>query len=129
MIMTERRKWLVLVFLLGICMTGCGRKETGSDLLTDTKEAIVPVKEVVVPAVEETPECIALHVYCGDEQAENIVQKTVYVEEVTEQSIMEELGSALNLDPQAGLKDISFGTYGGDKVVMLDLHLLIYIMT
>ena len=62
MIMTERRKWLVLVFLLGICMTGCGRKETGSDLLTDTKEAIVPVKEVVVPAVEETPEGIGLHV-------------------------------------------------------------------
>ena len=122
MIMAERRKWLVLVFLLGICMTGCGRKETGSDLLTDTKEAIVPVKEVVVPAVEETPEGIALHVYCGDEQAENIVQKTVYVEEVTEQSIMEELGSALNLDPQAGLKDISFGTYGGDKVVMLDFN-------
>ena len=52
----------------------------------------------------------------------NIVQKTVYVEEVTEQSIMEELGSALNLDPQAGLKDISFGTYGGDKVVMLDFN-------
>ena len=122
MIMTGRKKWLVLALVLSICLSGCGREETGSDLLTDTKEAVVPVKEAVVPAAEETPEGIALHIYCGDEQAENIVQKTVYVEEVTEQTIMEELSSTLNLDAQAGLRNISFGTYGGDKVVILDFN-------
>lgn len=122
MIMTGKKTCLILALALSICLSGCGREETGSDLLTDTKEAVVPVKEAVVPAVEETPEGIALHIYCGDEQAENIVQKTVCVEEVTEQTIMEELSSALNLDPQASLKSISFGIYGGDKVVMLDFN-------
>lgn len=122
MIMTGKKKWLVLALVPSICLSGCGREETGSDLLTDTKEAVVPVKEAVVPAAEETPDGIALHIYCGDGQAENIVQKTAYVEEVTEQTIMEELSSALNLDAQAGLKSISFGTYGGDKVVILDFN-------
>lgn len=112
----------LLLLLVCICLGGCGKKETGSELLTETKEAVVPVKETVEPVVEKTTEGIALHIYSGDEQAENIVQKTVYVEEVTEQVVMEQLLSALLMDETCGLKEISFGTYGGDKVIMLDMN-------
>lgn len=113
-----RAAWL----LLSICLCGCGRKETGSELLTETQEAVVPITETVEPAVEETEEGIALHIYSGDERAENIVQQTVYVDEVTEQVVMEQVVDALAMDSSAGLKSVSFGMYGGDRVVILDLN-------
>lgn len=87
--------------LLAACcltLTGCARKETGSELLTETKDAVVPVDGKVDPVVEETPEGTAFHLYYGDENAENIVQKTVYVDKVTEDSVMEQLAQALKLD-------------------------------
>lgn len=108
--------------LMCICMAGCGKKETGSEILNETQAAVEPVKEPMEPVVEETVEGIALHVYCGDGQAENIVQKTVYVEEVTEQIVMEKLTEALDMGEEAGLKKISFGMHGGDKVIMLDMN-------
>ena len=61
--------------LLAACcltLTGCARKETGSELLTETKDAVVPVDGKVDPVVEETPEGTAFHLYYGDENAENI---------------------------------------------------------
>lgn len=111
----------LLLVLACICLPGCGKEETGSELLTDTKEAVVPVKESVEPVVEKTAEGIALHIYSGDEQAENIVRKTVYVEEVTEKVVMEQLLSVLEMDASCGLNDISFGMHGGDKVIILDM--------
>lgn len=118
------KKWtgyfLLLVFVC--CLAGCGREETGSELLTEMKEAVTPVKESIEPAVEETVEGIALHIYHGDEQAENIVQDTVYAEEVTEYVVMEQLVKALDMDASAGLKSVSFGMQGGDRVVILDLN-------
>ena len=84
--------------LLAACcltLTGCARKETGSELLTETKDAVVPVDGKVDPVVEKTPEGTAFHLYYGDENAENIVQKTVYVDKVTEDSVMEQLAQAL----------------------------------
>lgn len=111
--------------LLAACcltLTGCARKETGSELLTETKDAVVPVDGKVDPVVEETPEGTAFHLYYGDENAENIVQKTVYVDKVTEDSVMEQLAQALKLDSNIRLKKISFGMHGGDKVVMLDFN-------
>ncbi len=118
------KKWTgyLTMIILGICVAGCGRKETGSELLTETQEAVVPVKEVVEPVVEETTEGIALHIYRGDAQAENIVQETVYVDKVTEQTVMEQLVQALEMDGSAGLKSISFGMHGGDRVAILDLN-------
>jgi len=118
------KKWTgyLAMIILGICVAGCGRKETGSELLTETQEAVVPVKEAVEPVVEETTEGTALHIYRGDEQAENIVQETVYVDKVTEQTVMEQLVQALEMDSSAGLKSISFGMHGGDRVVILDLN-------
>lgn len=118
------KKWAGYAFwiLLCACLSGCGRKETGSELLTETQEAVVPMTETVEPMVEETEEGIALHVYRGDEQAENIVQQTVYVDEVTEQVVMEQLAEALNMDSSVGLKSVSFGMYGGDRVIILDLN-------
>ena len=94
------KKWTGFLLLLALAcdLTGCGRTETGSELLTETKKAVIPIEETVEPAVEETVEGIALHIYCGDEQAENIVQDTIYVEEVTEQIVMEQLVKALNMD-------------------------------
>ena len=71
---------------------------------------------------KETPEGTAFHLYYGDENAENIVQKTVYVDKVTEDSVMEQLAQALKLDSNIRLKKISFGMHGGDKVVMLDFN-------
>lgn len=112
----------LLLILTCICLGGCGKKETGSELLTEMKEAVVPVKETVEPEVEKTAEGISLHIYSGDEQAENIVQKTVYVEEVTEQIVMEQLLEALLMDASCGLKGITFGMHGGDKVIMLDMN-------
>lgn len=118
------KKWtgytVLIMMVLGL--TGCGSKETGSALLTETREAVEPVTEAVEPAVEETPEGTALHVYCGDEHAENIVQQTVYVDEVNEQTVMKELVTALEIDGAAGLKGITFGTHGGDRVAMVDLN-------
>ena len=112
------------MLLAACCLTlaGCGKKETGSELLTETKDAVVPVDGNVDPVVEETSEGTAFHLYCGDENAENIVQKTVYVDKVTEDSLMEELAGALKLDQNIRLKSISFGMHGGDKVVMLDFN-------
>lgn len=91
-------------------------------MLTETKDAVVPVDGKVDPVVEETPEGTAFHLYYGDENAENIVQKTVYVDKVTEDSVMEQLAQALKLDSNIQLKKISFGMHGGDKVVMLDFN-------
>ena len=36
------RRWrgYLLLAAFGICISGCGRKETGSELLTETKEAV-----------------------------------------------------------------------------------------
>jgi len=118
------RKWTeyLVIMLLGICAGGCAGKETGSELLTGTKEAVEPVTEAVEPAVEETAEGIALHIYSGDEAAEHIVQQTVYVEEVTEQIIMEKLKSALDMDRETELENLSFGMHGGDRVAMLDMN-------
>ena len=118
------KKWTGFLLLLALAcdLTGCGRTETGSELLTETKKAVIPIEETVEPAVEETVEGIALHIYCGDEQAENIVQDTIYVEEVTEQIVMEQLVKALNMDTSAGLKSVSFGMQGGDRVVILDVN-------
>lgn len=64
------RKWTeyLVIMLLGICAGGCAGKETGSELLTGTKEAVEPVTEAVEPAVEETAEGIALHIYSGMKQ-------------------------------------------------------------
>lgn len=118
------RKWINYLILAVVCigLAGCGKKETGSELLTEAQEAVAPVKEAVVPAVEETEQGIALHIYCGDEQAENIEQRTVYVDEVTEQVVMEQLIRALGLDQKAALNSIYFGMHGGDRVVILDLN-------
>lgn len=118
------RKWseYLFIILLCICVSGCGRKETGSELLTETKEAVEPVTETVEPAVEKTEEGIALHIYSGDEAAENIVQKTVHVEEVTEQVILRELIRALQMDETVELKKLDFGMHGGDKVVLADMN-------
>lgn len=91
-------------------------------MLNETQAAVEPVKEPMEPVVEETAEGIALHVYCGDGQAEELVRKTVYVEEVTEQIVMEKLAEALDMGEEAGLKKISFGMHGGDKVIMLDMN-------
>lgn len=118
------RKWRNYLVLLICClgMAGCGKKETGSELLTETKEAMEPVTEAVEPVVEETEEGIALHIYCGDEAAEHIVQQTIHVETVTEQILMTELKAALNMDEAAELKELSFGMHGGDKVALLDVN-------
>lgn len=118
------KKWTGYFLLAAscICIAGCGKKQTGSELLTDIKDSVEPVKETVEPAAEKTEEGAALHIYSGDEQAENIVRETVYVDEVTEQVVMEHLVSALEMDQNAELKSISFGTNGGDQVVMLDLN-------
>lgn len=118
------RKWekYLMTALLCVGLAGCGRKETGSDLLTDAQEAVAPVEEAIEPAAERTDEGIALHIYCGDEQAEHIVQRTVYVDEVTEHVVTEQLILALGLDQNAGLKSIFFGMHGGDRVVILDLN-------
>lgn len=118
------KKWTeyLLLGVICICITGCGKKETGSELLTEMKEAVEPVKETVEPVVEKTAEGISLHIYSGDEQAENIIRETVCVDEVTEQVVMEKVVSALEMDKAVALKSISFGMHGGDKVVMLDLN-------
>ena len=118
------RRWrgYLLIAALGVCMGGCGKVETGSELLTETKEAVEPVTEAVEPVAEQTGDGVVLHIYCGDEAAEQIVQQTVQVEEVTEQAIMEELAAALDMDEAAGLREITFGMHGGDKVVMLDMN-------
>ena len=73
-----------MLAVLCISMVGCGKKDSGSELLTEVQETVTPVEEVVKPEGEETPEGIRLHVYSGDESAENIVQHTVYVNEITE---------------------------------------------
>lgn len=109
--------WMVIF----ISLTGCGQKETGSQILNETKEAVEPVEDVK-PIVEETEEGIALHVYCGDAYAEHIEQKTVYVDQVTEQIVMERLALVLNMDEGIRLNRISFGMHGGDKVLMLDMN-------
>lgn len=118
------KKWIGYLLFAAVCIgvVGCGKKETGSELLTETKEAVEPVKEAVEPAVEETVDGIALHIYSGDDQAENIIRETVYVDEVTEQVVMEKLVAVLEMDQSVALKSISFGTHGGDKVIMLDLN-------
>ncbi len=120
--MKKWKEYLIWMTMCGLCLSGCGRKETGSELLTETKEAVEPVTETVEPAAEQTDEGIALHIYSGDEAAEHIVQKTIHVEEVNEQTLMTELKSALNMDEASGLKKLSFGMHGGDKVAMLDMN-------
>ena len=79
--------------------------------------------EAVEPAAEQTEEGIALHLYSGDEAAEQIVQQTVHVEEVTEQVVMKELAGALGMDEAVGLAGLTFGMHGGDKVAMLDMRI------
>ncbi|MBS6397291.1 MAG: hypothetical protein KH452_09100 [Clostridiales bacterium] len=118
------RKWMGYLVLTAVCigMMGCGKKETGSELLTETKEAVEPVKEAVAPAVVETPEGIALHIYHGDDQAEQIQQRTVYVDEVNEHVVMSRLAEALGMDESVGVKSLTFGMHGGDKVAILDLN-------
>ncbi len=119
----KRWKVYIAAFVCLILLAGCGKKETGSELLTETQETVELAEEPLEPVVTETSEGIALHIYCGDELAENIVQKTVYVETVDEQTVMEELLAALEISGEVGLNSISFGTnQGGDKVVMLDFN-------
>ena len=52
------RRWrgYLLLAAFGICISGCGRKETGSELLTETKEAVKPVTEAV-ERVKTDPPC------------------------------------------------------------------------
>ena len=52
------KKWMRYMLLAACCLTltGCARKETGSELLTETKDAVVPVDSKVDPVAEETPE-------------------------------------------------------------------------
>ncbi len=92
------KKWKEYMMLAVLCisMVGCGKKDSGSELLTEVQETVTPVEEVVKPEGEETPEGIRLHVYSGDESAENIVQHTVYVNEITENTVMRELTEALD---------------------------------
>lgn len=118
------KRWTgyILLISLCVCMTSCGKKETGSELLTETKEAVTPVEETVEPAVEKTVEGMAFHIYYGDEQAENIVQDTIYAEEVDEHTLMQELVAALEMDSSAGLKSVSFGMHNGDRVVIVDVN-------
>ncbi len=105
-----------------LLLAGCGKRENRPEPLAEIEEAVAPVEEEVEPAVEEGPEGIGLHVYCGDENAEHIVQKTVYTDEVNPQEIMRQLVLALGIDEKAGLKEISFGMHNGDRVVILDLN-------
>ncbi len=118
------KKWTeyVLCMVICICMLGCGKEETGSEILNETKEAVEPVEEAVTPVIEETEEGVALHVYCGDDYAEHIVQKTVYVQDVDEQIVLGKLSVLLGMDEKVGLNNLSFGTHGGDKVALLDMN-------
>ena len=102
------KKWKEYMMLAVLCisMVGCGKKDSGSELLTEVQETVTPVEEVVKPEGEETPEGIRLHVYSGDESAENIVQHTVYVNEITENTVMRELTEALEMDENAGINSI-----------------------
>lgn len=118
----KKKQGFLFILILCICVSGCGRKETGSELLTETREAVKPVEEPVPPAAEQTVEGTALHIYSGDEEAEHIVQRTVYVEEVTEETVMAELAAALNMDETVSLKSLTFGMHGGDRVAMLDMN-------
>ena len=95
------KKWKEYMMLAVLCisMVGCGKKDSGSELLTEVQETVTPVEEVVKPEGEETPEGIRLHVYSGDESADNIVQHTVYVNEITENTVMRELTEALEMYP------------------------------
>ncbi len=63
------KKWKEYMMLAVLCisMVGCGKKDSGSELLTEVQETVTPVEEVVKPEGEETPEGIRLHVYSGDE--------------------------------------------------------------
>lgn len=122
MIMKKKICYVIGIILIsGMCTAGCGVKETGSELLTQAEEAVVPVEQTVEPAARETPEGIALHIYSGDEQAENIVQRTVYVEEVNENVVAEQLAAALGMDAGMSVKSLTFGMHGGDRVAVLDL--------
>ena len=105
-----------------ICMMGCGKEETGSEILNETKEAVEPVEETVTPVMEETEEGSALHVYCGDDYAEQIIQKTVYVQDVDAQVVWGKLALLLGMDENVRLNSLSFGTYGGDRVALLDMN-------
>ena len=59
------KKWKAYMMLAVLCisMVGCGKKDSGSELLTEVQETVTPVEEVVKPEGEETPEGIRLHVY------------------------------------------------------------------
>lgn len=118
------QKWNICLILMmtALCAGGCGGKETGSELLTGTREAVEPVTEAVEPEVEKTADGIALRIYSGDEAAEQIEVQTVYVDAVTEQTVMAELKKALNMDAAADLKKLSFGMHGGDRIAMLDMN-------
>ncbi len=119
------KKWTVYIVVLAslVLLAGCGKQETGSELLTETQETVELAEEPLEPVVTETSEGIALHIYCGDELAENIVQTTAYVESVDEETVMEELLAALEIGEEVELDSISFGTnQGGDRVIMLDFN-------
>lgn len=113
---------LLLIMALGMGIAGCGSGGTGSRLLTETKNAVVPETEAVELPVEKTEEGIAIPVYSGDEQAEHIVRQTVYVDEMTEQTVMAALSWALDMGEEPGVRSLSFGMHGGDRVAMLDMN-------
>ncbi len=120
--MKNQRGYLFII-LACICMAGCGTRETGSELLDQMQEAVQPTKETIAePVLEETVEGIRLHLYGGDEDAKNIVRQTVYVDKVTEQRIVAELVKLLNMDDGIAVKSLTFGTYGGDKIAILDMN-------
>ena len=54
------KKWKEYMMLAVLCisMVGCGKKDSGSELLTEVQETVTPVEEVVKPEGEETPEGI-----------------------------------------------------------------------
>ena len=118
------KKWAgyLLLMALSVGVPGCGSGETGSELLTETKKAVVPDTESVELPVEETEEGIAIPVYSGDDQAEHLVRQTVYVDEINEQTVMAELARALGLGEGPGVRSLTFGMHGGDRVAMLDMN-------
>lgn len=118
------KKWTEYLLLMAVSVgiLGCGSGETGSELLTGMKKSVVPETESVELPVEETEEGIAIPVYSGDEQAEHIVRQIVYVDEMTVQTVMDELARVLDLGEGPEVRSLSFGMHGGDRVAMLDMN-------
>ena len=68
------KKWKEYMMLAVLCisMVGCGKKDSGSELLTEVQETVTPAEEVVKPEGEETPEGIRL-MYTVEMRAQKIL--------------------------------------------------------